>query len=72
MLIISKCKNISSANMEYWTNSNGLDALSPLPEQHRIVARIDQLMALCDTLEQQIGTATRKQTKLLDALMAQV
>ena len=46
--------------------------LPPLPEQHRIVAKIDQLMALCDTLEQQIDAATGKQTKLLNAVMAQV
>src|SRR3989338_2051567 len=38
--------------------------LPPLPEQHRIVAKIDQLMALCDTLEQQIDASTRKQTSL--------
>jgi len=44
--------------------------LPPLPEQHRIVAKIDQLMALCDTLEQQIDAATSKQTELLDAVMA--
>jgi type I restriction enzyme S subunit len=44
----------------------------PLPEQHRIVARIDQLMALCDTLDQQIDAATGKQAELLDAVMAQV
>nr|HPJ26079.1 restriction endonuclease subunit S [Synergistaceae bacterium] len=46
--------------------------LPPLPEQHRIVACIDQLMALCDTLEQQIEAAADKQTELLNALMAQV
>ncbi|MDF7798414.1 restriction endonuclease subunit S [Pontiellaceae bacterium B1224] len=46
--------------------------LPPLPEQHRIVERIDQLMALCDRLDQQIDDATRKQTELLNAVMAQV
>nr|WP_319492549.1 restriction endonuclease subunit S [uncultured Desulfobacter sp.] len=46
--------------------------LPPLPEQHRIVVRLDQLMALCDTLEQQIDAATGKQTELLSAVMAQV
>jgi type I restriction enzyme S subunit len=46
--------------------------LPPLPEQHRIVTKIDQLMALCDTLEQQIDAATGKRTELLSALMAQV
>ena len=30
---------------------SGLFPLPPLPEQHRIVARIDQLMARCDALE---------------------
>ncbi|MDR6743241.1 type I restriction enzyme S subunit [Herbaspirillum sp. 1173] len=46
--------------------------LAPIAEQCRIVARIDQLMALCDTLEQKINDATDKQTELLNAVMAQV
>ncbi|MEO0394426.1 MAG: restriction endonuclease subunit S [Cyanobacteria bacterium P01_A01_bin.137] len=46
--------------------------LPPLPEQHRIVAKVDQLMALCDTLEHHIDQATDKQTALLNAVMAQV
>jgi type I restriction enzyme S subunit len=44
----------------------------PLPEQHRIVARVDQLMALCDTLEKQIDNAAVKQTEMLNAVMARV
>ena len=51
---------------------NQVVPLPPLPEQHRIVEKIDQLMALCDTLEQQIDDANRKQTELLDAVVAQV
>ena len=46
--------------------------IPPLTEQHRIVSKIDQLMALCDTLDQQIDAATSKQTELLNAVMAQV
>lgn len=46
--------------------------LPPLPEQHRIVARIDRLMALCDILDQQIDAATDKRTELLNAVMALV
>jgi len=43
--------------------------LPPLPEQLRIVAKIDKLMTLCDTLEQQINIATVKQSELLSALL---
>ncbi|WP_068819183.1 restriction endonuclease subunit S [Phormidesmis priestleyi] len=51
---------------------NILYIFPPLAEQHRIVAKIDRLMALCDRLERQIDAATDKRTKLLKALMAQV
>jgi type I restriction enzyme S subunit len=46
--------------------------LPPLAEQRRIVTKIDQLMALCDKLEQQIDAAIRKQSALLNAVMARV
>jgi type I restriction enzyme, S subunit len=46
--------------------------LPSLPEQHRIVARVDQLMALCNTLEQQIDVSTVKQSEMLNAVMARV
>ena len=46
--------------------------LPPLPEQHRIVAKVDQLMALCDKLEQQIDQSTNKQTDLLNAVIAKI
>lgn len=46
--------------------------LPPLPEQHRIVAKVDQLMTLCDQLEQQIDAASTKQRELLDAVMSSV
>jgi len=46
--------------------------LPPLLEQHRIVAKIDRLMALCDHLNQHIDAATGKRADLLNAVMAQV
>ncbi|MDR2871095.1 MAG: restriction endonuclease subunit S [Xanthomonadaceae bacterium] len=43
--------------------------LPPLSEQNRIVAKIDELMALCDSLEQQIDANISKQAELLNALI---
>jgi type I restriction enzyme S subunit len=45
--------------------------LPTLPEQHRIVDKIDQLMSLCDALEQCIDSASVKQSDLLNAVMSQ-
>ncbi|MDF2941020.1 MAG: restriction modification system specificity protein, partial [Gammaproteobacteria bacterium] len=44
-------------------------ALPPLPEQHRIVAKIDELMALCDQLEAQHNNATDAHEKLVSHLL---
>ncbi|MFA1676278.1 restriction endonuclease subunit S [Rhizobium mongolense] len=44
--------------------------LPPLSEQRRIVAKVDELMALCDQLEASLATAGENRRKLLDALLA--
>ncbi len=43
--------------------------LPPLAEQHRIVARVDELMALCDGLEGSLATADDTRGRLLDSLL---
>ncbi len=43
--------------------------LPPLPEQHRIVAKVDALMALCDRLEAALTTADTSRARLLEALL---
>ena len=43
--------------------------LPPLAEQHRIVAKVDALMALCDQLESSLTTGTTTRSRLLEALL---
>ena len=45
--------------------------LPPLPEQHRIVAKVDELMALCDQLKSRITQASQLQQKLADVIVEQ-
>ncbi|SMF14011.1 restriction endonuclease subunit S [Pseudogulbenkiania subflava] len=46
--------------------------LPPLNLQKKIVSKIDQLMDLCESLEEQIYSATTQKTLLLNAVMAQM
>jgi type I restriction enzyme S subunit len=45
--------------------------LPPLAEQHRIVAKVDALMALCDRLEASLDQTAATRRRLLDALLAE-
>ena len=44
-------------------------ALPPLAEQHRIVAEIDALMALCDRMEAGLAAADATRSRLLESLL---
>ena len=46
--------------------------LPPLAEQHRIVAKVDGLMGLCDRLEAALATSNDTRLCLLDALLNEV
>jgi type I restriction enzyme S subunit len=54
-------------------NQNELNAIAvpvpPLAEQHRIVAKVDELMALCDQLKANLKAAQATQLKLADCLV---
>ncbi len=45
--------------------------IPPLPEQHRIVAKVDQLMALCDQLRARLTQASQLNEQLATALVEQ-
>ena len=43
----------------------------PTSEQHRIVAKVDELMALCDQIKASLATAQATQLNLADSLVEQ-
>lgn len=43
--------------------------LPPLPEQRRIVAKVNELMSLCDRLEEQLSTTEAGSRNLLEAML---
>jgi type I restriction enzyme, S subunit len=45
--------------------------IPPLAEQHRIVAKVDALMTLCDRLEASLNATAATRRRLLDALLAE-
>ena len=46
-------------------------SLPPADEQHRIVAKVDELMAICDQLKSRLTAANQLQQKLADVLVEQ-
>ncbi|AXY41791.1 restriction endonuclease subunit S [Halomonas sp. JS92-SW72] len=48
---------------------SGLVPIPPALEQHRIVEKVDELMALCDRLEQQVGDQLEAHEVLVDTLL---
>uniref|UniRef100_UPI000368B6D5 restriction endonuclease subunit S n=1 Tax=Stutzerimonas stutzeri TaxID=316 RepID=UPI000368B6D5 len=56
--------NLSAADLNRF-----LVPLPPLTEQHRIVAKVDELMALCDRLEAQQADAESAHAQLVQALL---
>lgn len=61
--------NLASINMTQLRNC--LIAVPALREQHRIVAKVDELMALCDQLKSRITAASQLQQKLVEVVVEQ-
>jgi len=45
--------------------------IPPLSEQLRIVAKVDELMALCDALKERLNDSQTTQIQLADAIVEQ-
>lgn len=71
-LFRSVIDEVNTTTINQITQNNLRSTLAPIPplaEQHRIVARVDALMALCDQLEAGLTQAASTRTRLLDALL---
>ncbi len=59
------------ANLSMGNIAKFIIPIPPLDEQHRIVAKVDELMALCDTLKARLKEAQTTQIHLADAIVEQ-
>ncbi|VEF25101.1 Type I restriction enzyme EcoKI specificity protein [Shewanella baltica] len=59
------------ANLSMGNISKFVMPIPPLEEQHRIVAKVDELMALCDQLKARLADAQTTQLHLTDAIVEQ-
>jgi len=62
-------KQTGQANVNGTALKNMLIPLPPLAEQRRIVAKVDELMALCNRLEASLDAATAIRQRLLEGLL---
>jgi type I restriction enzyme S subunit len=62
-------KGVGISNMSGKALASIPFTLPPLAEQHRIVAKVDELMALCDRLEAEQADAESAHAKLVDTLL---
>ena len=58
-------------NLSLFSMNNFPLLIPPCVEQHRIVAKVDELMALCDQLKSRIAVAKQLQQKLADVVVEQ-
>jgi type I restriction enzyme S subunit len=66
---VSEDNRVAMPKINQAALSDILVPVPPLAEQHRIVAKVDALMALCDQLESSLTTATTTRSRLLEALL---
>ncbi|MCC8487893.1 restriction endonuclease subunit S [Xanthomonas campestris pv. raphani] len=69
--MFAKSRQSAQANLFLGAISSLVMPVAPRPEQHRIVAKVDQLMALCDQLKSRLSEARQVNERLANALIGQ-
>jgi type I restriction enzyme S subunit len=72
LLINSASQTTNIANISLGKLNILLVPIPPLDEQKRIIAKIEQLNSLCDTLELQLNLATKKRASIFDTILAKL
>lgn len=67
--LVSLHKGIGAKHVNVKDMRDALLPVPPIKEQNRIVAKVDELMALCDQLEASLTTTDATRRRLLDALL---
>lgn len=67
--LLERHKGIGARHVNVSDMRQALLPVPPLAEQRRIVAKVDELMALCDQLEASLTTSETTRIRLLDALL---
>lgn len=70
--VIRKAKNSTNDNISMGDIKGFTIPLPPLAEQHRIVAKVEQVMTLVDELESQLDSTRVTGSKLLEAIVDQL
>ena len=70
--VIRDAKNSTNDNISMGDIKSFAVPVPPIAEQHRIVAKVNQLMALVDEMETQLDASRSTATNLLQALVAEL
>ena len=68
---VDKTHQVGVQKMALSRLASALIPFPPLAEQHRIVAKVDELFALCDQLKARLQAASETQLTLTEALVEQ-